>query len=415
MKIAVIGAGFTGLTASLRLLQSGHSVTVFEKESAVGGLAGTYRKNNWNWPIEQHYHHWFTNDASAINLIKELGLEPDFFSAQTRTSIYWENRFYDLNSPLDVLSFSPLSIFSRIKFGAATLFLKLLRENDGLHLERYTATDWLKRFYGPDGYRIVWEPLLKGKFGPFSEKVNMTWFWARVKKRTMRLGYLKGGYGRLLDQLANRIHTKRGIIRLQTPFESRFQSSFDKIIATIPSPIFLNLFPKIPAAYKRQLTSIPHLHALNLLIMSKEKILPDIYWLNINDRTFPFIALIQQTNLTDAQNYGNSHLAYVGNYLPTNHPYLRMSKKELYRTYLPYLKKINPQFDFDRNIISLELFSAPFAQPVFSKNYSKIRPGFRTPVPNVYLANMDMVYPWDRGTNYAIEMGEKVAELAVRG
>jgi len=31
-------------------------------------------------------------------------------------------------------------------------------------------------------------------------------------------------------------------------------------------------------------------------------------------------------------------------------------------------------------------------------------------LPNVYLANMDSIVPWDRGTNYAIELGEKAAE-----
>jgi len=29
----------------------------------------------------------------------------------------------------------------------------------------------------------------------------------------------------------------------------------------------------------------------------------------------------------------------------------------------------------------------------------------------LYLANMQQVYPWDRGTNYAVEIGEKVVKL----
>ena len=34
-----------------------------------------------------------------------------------------------------------------------------------------------------------------------------------------------------------------------------------------------------------------------------------------------------------------------------------------------------------------------------------------TPVKGVFLANIQQVYPHDRGTNYAVELGEKVAEL----
>ena len=34
-------------------------------------------------------------------------------------------------------------------------------------------------------------------------------------------------------------------------------------------------------------------------------------------------------------------------------------------------------------------------------------------MPNVFLANIQQVYPWDRGTNYAVELGQKAAKLIV--
>ena len=40
MNIAIIGAGATGLTASIDLLKAGHSVTIYEQKSSPGGLAG---------------------------------------------------------------------------------------------------------------------------------------------------------------------------------------------------------------------------------------------------------------------------------------------------------------------------------------------------------------------------------------
>jgi hypothetical protein len=39
-------------------------------------------------------------------------------------------------------------------------------------------------------------------------------------------------------------------------------------------------------------------------------------------------------------------------------------------------------------------------------------PSFKTPLKNVFLANMEQVYPWDRGTNYAVELGQKIARIA---
>lgn len=410
MKIAIVGAGFTGLAAALRL-SSAHTVTVFEKEAAPGGLAGTFKRPSWEWPIEQHYHHWFTNDSFALSLIDELGMSGDVLIPKTKTSWYTQETIYPFNSALDVLSFPPLSPIDRLRTGAATAYLKALPQSAGQSLERYTAHDWLRRYYGEKSYAILWEPLLRGKFGPYAKTVNMAWFWARVKKRTPRLAYLAGGYHRLIDAMVDKITENGAIIRCNTPFEPQQIKKFDATIITTPSAIFLHLFPSLPTAYRQQLTSIPHLHAINLVYITKEKILPDVYWLSISDASYPFLAVIQQTNMVDASHYGGNHITYVANYLPPGHPYLKMSKEELHKTYFPYLKKINPRINFQPTTDNLQLFFGPFAQPVFLVNYSQIKPDFVTPIKNVYLANMDMVYPWDRGTNYAIELGYTVARI----
>lgn len=411
MKIAVVGAGFTGLAAGYHLSKAHHNVTLFEKENRAGGLAGTFILSGWNWPLEKHYHHWFTNDSYALSLIKELGLGSDLVFPHTLTSIYYDGKTYPFNSPHDVLSFSPLTFGERLRVGIVTLTLKLLPKEFALRLEQTSAYDWLKKWYGKRSFSILWEPLLAGKFGPFAKTVNMSWFWARIKKRTPKLGYLKGGYDKLIEALVEKIERNGGKIKLNSSFEQKNISDFDKVIITTPSFVFTHIFPNLPISYTKTLTSIPHLSAFNLLLVTKEKILPDIYWLNVNDRTFPFIAVVQQTNLVEKKYYNNQHITWAANYLPEGHPYFKMTKEELLKIYLPYLKKINPQFNWQSSIINYQLFLGPFAQPVFPVNYSRTKPDFHTPIPNVYLANMDMVYPWDRGTNYAIELGYQVAEL----
>ena len=175
------------------------------------------------------------------------------------------------------------------------------------------------------------------------------------------------------------------------------------------------MFPKLPKDYIKKITKIPHLHAYNLLLFTKDKILDKVYWLNINDRKFPFIAIVQQTNLISCKQYNGQHITWIANYLPPNHPYLKLTKEELLQLYLPFIKKINPNFNSQLTTHNSQLFFGPFAQPVFKTNYSQIKPGFKTPIPQVYLANMDMVYPWDRGTNYAIELGFQVAEIVNNG
>jgi protoporphyrinogen oxidase len=73
MKIAIIGAGFTGLSAAYQLSKKGHDVTVFERDAQPGGLAIGFKEKNWDWTFERHYHHWFTNDKFVLGLAKEIG------------------------------------------------------------------------------------------------------------------------------------------------------------------------------------------------------------------------------------------------------------------------------------------------------------------------------------------------------
>lgn len=415
MKIIVVGGGFTGLSAAFSLSCLNHKVTVFEKEETLGGLSGTFKLPSWKWNVEKHYHHWFTNDTFVFNLLKELGLTKYLLSPKSLTSLYYQGKIYPFNSPAHLLSFSPLTLFQRLQAGAVLLFLKLLPKKLALTLERSTAYEWLNFWFGNKTFKVLWEPLFWGKFGPEASFVNMTWFWARIKKRTLRLGYLEGGYQTLIEAMSQKIKQNGGEIILGQEYDpKKTKVKYDKIIFTIPSSIFAKLYPQLSYAYKEKLLKIPHLSALNLLFVSSEKFLESTYWLNINDRKFPFVGIIQHTNMIDPKYYGGQHLTWVANYLPQDHPYLKMTKEELFNVYLPYLKKINPNFNPQSSILNSQLFFGPFAQPVFPTCYSQIKPDFKTPIHNVYLANMDMVYPWDRGTNYAIELGYKVAEYILK-
>ena len=167
--------------------------------------------------------------------------------------------------------------------------------------------------------------------------------------------------------------------------------------------------PSLPKGYKEKLKKLNMLGATNLLLRLKKPFLPDnTYWLNICDNTSPLMAVVEHTNFIDKKNYNNEYLVYVGNYVPVNHPYFSNSKEKMLKLFNPYLKRLNK--NYEKNLIGIEFFKAPFAQPVMPVNYSKNIPPFTTPSKNIFLANMEQVYPWDRGTNYAAELGEKVSQ-----
>ena len=69
MQVAIIGAGFTGLSAGYFLSKAGVDVTIIEASGSPGGLAGGFKGKNWNWSLEQYYHHLFTSDNHILDLV----------------------------------------------------------------------------------------------------------------------------------------------------------------------------------------------------------------------------------------------------------------------------------------------------------------------------------------------------------
>jgi protoporphyrinogen oxidase len=124
------------------------------------------------------------------------------------------------------------------------------------------------------------------------------------------------------------------------------------------------------------------------------------------------MGLVEHTNYIDPQRYGGDHVVYCGDYLRPEHPFMQLSKAELLDLYLPALEQVNPSFNRDW-IRASYLFRANYAQPVPSVNHSLNVPPLQTPVPHLYFASMSQVYPWDRGTNYAVEIGRRAARLVI--
>ncbi|MBI2267993.1 MAG: NAD(P)/FAD-dependent oxidoreductase [Candidatus Blackburnbacteria bacterium] len=422
MRICIIGAGFTGLAASLRLAKLGHNVSVFEKEQQPGGLAIGFKDKGWKWPLEKHYHHLFTSDKHIKNLAKEVNHKILF--TRPKTSTFVNGNTYQLDSPTSLLAFPHLSLIEKIRAGITLAYLKFTPL--WKPLEKITAANFLKQTMGQSTWKILWEPLFKAKFGKHKESIPASWFWARVKKRSTSLGYPEGGF----QQLAENIQHTTEKYGAQFIFGNggtsikRTNNSFvvttnqggrhlaDRVICTLPTPLFCKITKGLPRTYIKKVSNLSSLGALNLVLILKKPFLADgTYWLNINDQGFPFLAIVEHTNFMDKRHYNENHIIYVGNYLPTNHPYMRMTKEELFKVYAPYLRKINRNFELFT--LNFELFKAPFAQPIIPLNYSKIIPPLKTPIPNLYLANIQQVYPWDRGTNYAVELGNTVAKLAI--
>jgi protoporphyrinogen oxidase len=416
MKIAIIGAGFTGLAAGLKLQRNGHEVTIFEKDSFPGGLAAGFKDPKWQWSLEKHYHHWFTNDYKILSLAKEI--KYPVLTKKPETSVYVNNRIYKLDSPSDILKFPELSFPQRLRMG---LTIALLKYNPFWRLlEGFRVSTFLPKMMGRKPYKALWEPLIVKKFGSFARDISLAWFWARIVKRTPSLAYPQGGFSEFANEIVSQIQKKGGkvlygneIKKISTQKNETVKvdgSMFDNVLVTLSSSTFVQITPQLPTVYKQKLLNLKSFSVINLVLRLKKPFFQDqTYWLNVCNTKYPLTAIVEHTNFMGKKYYNNEHLVYLGNYLPQSHPFMYMSKKELLRIYDHILSKINK--DYKSEIINTHLFSAPFAQPIIPVNYSKLIPPFKTPLKNVYLANIQQVYPWDRGTNYAVELGEKAADI----
>lgn len=419
--IAIIGAGITGLTAACDLTRAGHRVTVYEARPYAGGLAAGFQDDRWEWPLERFYHHWFASDREATALIRELGVADRLFFPRPTTSIYYRGRIYPFDSPLRVLRFTPLPFPDRLQVGLVTLYLRLLRRWEPL--EAVTAEAWTRRAVGPRAYEILWKPLLISKFGEEEYRnVNMAWFWARLHKRTPRLGYFVGGFQGFVDVLTERIRRQGGRVLLNAPVRNlRFQegrwtveyaggwATHEAVIATCAPGILADIAPDLPADYAAHLRALKAMGAVTLILALDRPLTRGHYWINLpKGDKFPFMGLVEHTNYISPEHYGGDHIVYCGDYLPPDHPIFGMDKEALLEHYRPGLERLRPDFR-PQWVRAFWMFTEPYAQPVPTLYHSRHVPPLATPLPGLWMANMSQVYPWDRGTNYAVELGRRVA------
>lgn len=424
-RIAVIGAGFTGLSAAFRLQQRGHEVTVFEKRDHPGGMSGGFKEKTWEWTLDEYYHHWFTSDSHVLKLAAEIGHET--IVRTPTTSVYVEGRLYQFDSPRNILLFPKLSLFDKLRMAAVIGFIRY--DPFWQPLEGVNASSFLPKVMGEKAYKMIWEPQFVNKFGKYAEEVSLAWFWARIRKRTQSLVYPTGGFLSFAQHLADvikkrggRIYYNTEIIELISKNNSQLKykeignwkfeiENYDLVVITLPSSSFLKIAPQLPRDYKDSLGRLKGLGATNLVLRLNKQFFPDkTYWLSICDKSSGIMAIVEHTNFMDKRHYNNEHIVYIGNYAPVDHPNFLAAKEDLLSLYDPFLRKINPQYNHD--LIDYKLFKEPFAQPIIPPHYSKMIPSIITPLRGVYLANIQQVYPWDRGTNYAVELGEKAANLA---
>jgi protoporphyrinogen oxidase len=428
LSTAIIGAGIGGLSAAYDLARAGRDVTIYEAADNVGGLAAGFKEPHWDWSVERFYHHWFASDEHILGLIEELGWSDKVLFPRPVTVMYYNGKFYPFDSISAALMYPGLGWgINKIRFGLVGLYLRL--SSNWQSLEKTTVDAWMRKWAGEKVYESMWEPMMIGKFGEeYAKVVNMAWFWARLHARTTRLGTFEGGFQAFADQFAERLREMGVSILLKTPVESIHsvekgvtlsisetgKQTFNQVLVTTSPGLLAHLAPGLPDTYLKGLFSLKSMGAVVMVLSLEHQLSREgYYWFNIpKSAGFPFLSLVEHTNFLPPEHFGGDHILYVGDYLSQNHEYFDLTKEELLTRFLPHLPKFNPDFSPEW-VKKTWVFRTKYAQPVPLINHSQNIPDIRTPLSGLYFASMSQVYPWDRGTNFAVEIGRRAAEIMI--
>jgi protoporphyrinogen oxidase len=354
---------------------------------------------------------------------------------------------------MDLLRFAPLSPLARVRMGAAVLALQRFA-GDPAPYARVTARAWIERRMGRQAWEEVWGPLLRGKFGERADRIAMVWLWSKLRLRRSvrgedvrqeRLGYPRGSWEPLFAALARSIERAGGRVLTDRPaarvsragagfgvragapgsfrrghdpreFDDAGDERYDRVLATVPNDVFEALLEPALAAevgdeYLARTRAIEYFAALCLLL-ELDRRFSGYYWTNVADRALPFVGLIEHTNFVEPERYGGRRFLYVANYLPHGHELLGLGAGELLARYEGGLRAVNPAFSGEW-VKRAWLHAEPAAQPIVTVGYGERIPPLRTPAAGLVLANTTQVYPEDRGTNYAVRLGEQAARAVL--
>ncbi len=434
MKVAVVGGGVTGLAAAYHLVNNGVNVTIYESGETLGGQVRTIEVGGNQ--IEIFYHHLFRSDTVVIELIKKLGHGSDLAWLPSVAAMHSQTKIYPFVGALDLLRFTKVSLFSRLRLGLAALWLRY--DSNWQKYEGTRASSWIKKWVGESGYRAVWRPVLRSKFGVHFEDISMAWFWGKIYLRFAsrdgilakeKLGYLKGSFRKYIDSLSEAIRKASGTVLTESTVEEIFtnrdkvtglrysqhgatsDAECDALLVTTPTHIFEKISPPavLNSPYGDLLRTVQYQWA-SVLLLVLDRPLSDTYWLTMTDDDMPFVVTVEHTNFISANEYDGNHIVYFSNYADPDDALMELSVDEVLNIYKPYIQRINPKFD-ESWIRSKWFFTDRAGQPIVDYLFHERIPPHRTPVDGLYLANNTQIYPEDRGQNYSIRMGFRAADL----
>ena len=127
------------------------------------------------------------------------------------------------------------------------------------------------------------------------------------------------------------------------------------------SMLLSGLVPELPESYLAGILRLKSLAARTLVLeLEKPFFNDDTYWLNINEKEWPMLAVVEHTNLVDPKTPWRSVNLYIGKYLDSNSPLYSFQGATDWSVF-SYLDKLFQGFTNNHQFLGV---CCAFAQPV---------------------------------------------------
>jgi protoporphyrinogen oxidase len=404
MRIGIVGGGLMGLALAQRLSHRGHSVTVFERDPQLGGLATYYDYGPFFW--DRFYHCILPSDTHLIDFFKEIGLSQQLRWARTLTGFYVDRQLHSLSSNVEFLRFPPVSLLGKLRLALTILYCS--RITDWQRLEKIPVEEWLVSTCGQATYEKIWKPLLLAKLGESYRRVSAVFIWSYIKRvfsaretsaQKEHLGYISGGYRSVLRRLEELIRAARGDIRTNVSV-SRIRphadqglwiehdgqrEHYDKVIFTSPVNILQQIAAREIVNVGATGSEVEYLGVVCMVLVTRKPLVP-YYVVNIADPRIPFTGIIGMSNLVTPQEFAGYHLTYLPKYVLSNDPLLHQPDGALRGLFFDGLRLMFPQLK-PQEIKGVHINRASKVQPLQVLRYSSLVPHVNTAHNDFFILN----------------------------
>jgi protoporphyrinogen oxidase len=399
----IAGGGMLGQALALRLVEAGKRVTLLEAAPETGGLAAAWTIDGITW--DKFYHVILPSDARTLGLLDEIGLTDAVHWKRSRTGFFANGRLSSLDSALDFVRLPVLGPIGKARL-AFTLMMAG-RISDGRPLQQVPVRDWLTRWSGRDAFDRIWRPLLRAKLGDNADIASAAFIWATARRlylarsvgaKTEVLGFVDGGYDRVLTALRKRLAAAGVMVRTGCPVSRvarherglRIETpqgclDFDRVVSTLPASDTARLCPDLDLGIRARLDGVVYQGILCASVVL-DRPLGGYYLTYLADTELPFTAIVEMSALAGTARFRERTLIYLPRYATQQDDFWEFDDDTIRDYFTAGLRRVYP----DLNPASISAFRIARVKNVMAVptvGYTDAAPPVMTNVEGFHIVN----------------------------